>query len=214
MFGTGKSALINGFYFMLGSVDGSFPEETVSPSLATALLVVFMLFMVILMLNLLIALMGDTFGRVKERSLRQWRYEQMMIMMQNCEIAFWSKRRLPRIAVSRHKQGYFDSSKFVRFSYSTYVEMNETDFIYFVVTEDRLHEYSEYFEGPTDTNTDTNTEPKSNDSELRDALQQMKLDLLDESKKMINELQQVGVLDLLDESKRMVSETRVGGTES
>jgi hypothetical protein len=182
MFGTGKSALINGFYFMLGSVDGSFPEETVSPSLATALLVVFMLFMVVLMLNLLIALMGDTFGKVKERALLQWRYEQMTIMMQNCEIAFWSKRRLPRIPTSQH-------NRYFRKFNSTYVETNETDLIFVVITEDRLHEYSEYFEGPTDTATAT--ESKSSDSELRDTLQQMKLDLLDESKQMVNELKQV-----------------------
>jgi hypothetical protein len=85
------------------------------------------------------------------------------------------------LSSGRSNQGYFRKFN------STYVETNETDLIFVVITEDRLHEYSEYFEGPTDTAT----ESKSSDSELRDTLQQMKLDLLDESKQMVNELKKV-----------------------
>lgn len=73
-FGTIANSLLNTFLFMLGGSNADF-EGTASPVIATILLVMFLMFMTILMLNLLIALMGQTFSRVSENGLGFWRLE-------------------------------------------------------------------------------------------------------------------------------------------
>ncbi len=79
-FGTIGSALLHCFLFMLGNFDSDF-SGTASPAFATLLLVLFLLFMTILMLNLLIALMGQSFSAVSEKGLAQWRLEQATIIL-------------------------------------------------------------------------------------------------------------------------------------
>jgi hypothetical protein len=73
-FGTVPSSLLNSFLFMLGNFNAEF-DGTASPVIATMLLVLFLLFMSILMLNLLIALMGESFNRVSSNGLGFWRLE-------------------------------------------------------------------------------------------------------------------------------------------
>jgi hypothetical protein len=81
-FGTIKSAFLTSFFYMLGqNIDKNF-VGLVSPDLATVLLVLFMMVMIILMLNLLIALMGDAFSKVRELGLAVWRREQAAIIIE------------------------------------------------------------------------------------------------------------------------------------
>ena len=55
-------------------------KETSNPELAEFLLCIFSLFMSILMLNLLIALMGESFSKIADKKLPQWRREQASII--------------------------------------------------------------------------------------------------------------------------------------
>lgn len=79
-FGTITNALLNSYLYMLGNAESDF-EGTASPSLSTLLLVLFLFFMAILMLNLLIALMGQSFASVSDKGLAQWRLEQASIIL-------------------------------------------------------------------------------------------------------------------------------------
>lgn len=79
-FGTVSKALRTSFFFMLGQNAEADFGGTVAPSFATFLLVIFMMVMMILMLNILIALMGDTFAVVRAKGLALWRKEQANIM--------------------------------------------------------------------------------------------------------------------------------------
>ncbi|KAJ1416212.1 hypothetical protein B484DRAFT_156260 [Ochromonadaceae sp. CCMP2298] len=79
-FSTIQDSLINSFSFMLGNYD---PEAFVGADLESfgnILTAFYMVTMAILLLNLLIALMGDSYGAVKEKGLAQWKYEQAMII--------------------------------------------------------------------------------------------------------------------------------------
>lgn len=67
---------------MLGqNIDPNF-QGTVAPWFGTILLVLFMMTMMILMLNLLIALMGDAFSKVRQQGLALWRLEQASIILE------------------------------------------------------------------------------------------------------------------------------------
>jgi hypothetical protein len=82
LFGNVKSAFLTSFMYMLGqNIDTDF-TGTVSPKLSTFLLIVFMLTMIILNLNLLIALMGDVFSRVRAKGQAVWRKEQASIIIE------------------------------------------------------------------------------------------------------------------------------------
>jgi len=79
-FGTLWSALLESFNYMMGNFSVDI-EGSVNPPLSTTLVVVFICFMIILMLNLLIALMGNTFAYVSGKGLAQWRQDQISIIM-------------------------------------------------------------------------------------------------------------------------------------
>lgn len=79
-FGTISNALLNSYLYMLGNSDSDF-SGTASPALSTLFLVLFLFFMAILMLNLLIALMGQSFASVSDKGLAQWRLEQASIIL-------------------------------------------------------------------------------------------------------------------------------------
>lgn len=66
---------------MLGGFDQDF-SGTSSPELGVVLLVLFLLFMTILMLNLLIALMGESFSEVSSNKIANWRLEQASIILE------------------------------------------------------------------------------------------------------------------------------------
>ena len=80
MFGTVSKSLQTSFLYMLGQDVSADFDGTVAPAFATFLLVIFLMVMMILMLNLLIALMGDTFAVVRKKGLALWRREQANIM--------------------------------------------------------------------------------------------------------------------------------------
>jgi hypothetical protein len=76
-FGSLDDAFISSFLFMLGqnvSTEGF--SGFASEKLATFILVVFCILMMILMLNLLIAMMGDAYDTVREKGAAAWRKEQ------------------------------------------------------------------------------------------------------------------------------------------
>eukprot|EP01032_Pedospumella_encystans_P017121 gene17121-19520_t len=79
-FGTIQDSLLNSYVFMLGGFDPSAFEGTPLNGFATALSCFYMLIVSILLLNLLIALMGDSYGSVKEKGLAQWKLEQAQIV--------------------------------------------------------------------------------------------------------------------------------------
>ena len=68
---------------MLGAFDPAEFDSGAAPVLSTVFLCLFLLFMMILMLNLLIALMGDTFDKVKSRGKAEWRLEQASIVSED-----------------------------------------------------------------------------------------------------------------------------------
>ncbi len=82
-FGTIRGSLWSSFMTMLGAMQPEFePNHNASPAFARYLLVVFMMVMMILMLNILIALMGDTFTNVRDSGLALWRKEQAAICIE------------------------------------------------------------------------------------------------------------------------------------
>ncbi len=82
-FGTIRSSLWSSFMTMLGAMLPEFEaNHNASPAFARFLLVIFMMVMIILMLNILIALMGDTFSRVRDSGLALWRKEQAAICIE------------------------------------------------------------------------------------------------------------------------------------
>eukprot|EP01038_Epipyxis_sp_PR26KG_P011281 gene11281-15133_t len=74
-FGTVGSSLYNSFLSMLGQIQSDF-DGTASPPLATLFMVLFLMIIVIIMLNLLISLMGDTFSRLIIQRYVTFRYDQ------------------------------------------------------------------------------------------------------------------------------------------
>ncbi len=82
-FGTIKNSLWSSFMTMLGAMLPEFQSsDNASPGFARFLLVIFMMVMIILMLNILIALMGDTFSRVRDTGMALWRKEQAAICIE------------------------------------------------------------------------------------------------------------------------------------
>jgi hypothetical protein len=79
-FGTASQAMLSSFDYMLGNFNLQF-EGSVAPTLSLCLVIVFVIFMIVLMFNLLIALMGNTFAYVSSKGLAQWRREQASIMV-------------------------------------------------------------------------------------------------------------------------------------
>ena len=81
LWGTVRGAFLTTFFYMLGQ-GVTPPEGLIANDLATLLLVCFMMIMIILMLNLLIALMGDAFAKVRSQGLAVWRQEQASIIIE------------------------------------------------------------------------------------------------------------------------------------
>ena len=80
-YGTINTAFLNTFLTMLGQIDPDF-SGTASPELGVILLICFVMFMAILMLNLLIALMGESFSKVSDEKIPRWRLEQASIILE------------------------------------------------------------------------------------------------------------------------------------
>jgi hypothetical protein len=78
-FGTLDNAALNSFGYMLGGFDVDF-GGTISPFLMSVIFVIFETIVTILLLNLLIALMGDTYQSVSQNGLAQWRFEQCTVV--------------------------------------------------------------------------------------------------------------------------------------
>jgi transient receptor potential cation channel subfamily V member 6 len=82
-FATIQSSLLNSFSFMLGGYDPLAFESIPLESFALLLSCLYMLIVSILLLNLLIALMGDSYSQVREKGLAQWRLEQCQLIIEN-----------------------------------------------------------------------------------------------------------------------------------
>jgi hypothetical protein len=82
-FGTVSESFLTSFLFMLGQgTNADWTSNTVSKPFSTILLVIFVTFMSILLLNMLIAQMGDSFGIVRGKGPGQWRFEQASILLE------------------------------------------------------------------------------------------------------------------------------------
>jgi len=82
-FGTIEMSFYNTYLYMLGqNIEADFAADTASPRLGIVLLVAFMFFMMILMLNLLIALMGNSYSKVQEKGLAEWRLGQASMILE------------------------------------------------------------------------------------------------------------------------------------
>ncbi len=95
-FDTIRGSLYSSFITMMGaylpdfdatasttSSSNSLPKVSPANDFANFLLVIFMLTMMILMLNILIAIMGDTFSRVRSTGLALWRKERASICVED-----------------------------------------------------------------------------------------------------------------------------------
>jgi len=80
LFGTFDQALVQSFSFMMGNYDPAAFAGAPLENFGTLLAVLYMTMMAILLLNLLIALMGESFGTVSQKGLAQWRFEQALII--------------------------------------------------------------------------------------------------------------------------------------
>jgi transient receptor potential cation channel subfamily V member 6 len=113
-FGTFRSSLLNSFVFMLGNFDPSAFEGNVLHGFAVFLSCVYMLIVSILLLNLLIALMGDSYAEVKGKGMAQWKLEQANIITE-MQGSMSEKDRECTSTVSRHEYNYFAKHYFVSF---------------------------------------------------------------------------------------------------
>lgn len=96
LFGTVSQSFLNSFLYMLGqNIEADF-SGTASPYVATIFLVFFLITMMILMLNLLIALMGDVFSKVRAEGVGLWRKEQAAIISEESFLHGEEGEELPR----------------------------------------------------------------------------------------------------------------------
>jgi hypothetical protein len=79
-FSTFEGAMLYSFVFLLGGYDPTAFEGVPLYRLGIALSAIYMIIVSVLLLNLLIALMGDSYGSVKEKGLAQWKLEQAQII--------------------------------------------------------------------------------------------------------------------------------------
>jgi hypothetical protein len=81
-FGTVSQALYNSYLYSFGqNIDYDF-SDTSSPYLGTVLLVFFILVMMILMLNLLIALMGDAYSIARNEGEALWKRQRAEVILE------------------------------------------------------------------------------------------------------------------------------------
>lgn len=83
-YGTPWKALLNAYMNMLGQNIIEFKDgnSTAEPISSTLLLVTFMAVMMIVLMNVLVALMGETFNEVRSKGHAQWRLEQAGIILE------------------------------------------------------------------------------------------------------------------------------------
>lgn len=82
-YGTVRQALLNTYYLMLVNLPSNDDvDASHNSTMLYTLIVVFTLTVTILMLNLLIALMSDAYGKIRDNGLAQWRFEQATIILE------------------------------------------------------------------------------------------------------------------------------------
>jgi hypothetical protein len=91
-FATIGGTLINSFSFMLGGFDPEAFVDTPVESFTLALAVAFMLIVSIVLLNLLIAIMGNSYSTVQERTKQQYRWEQAASIVDQMQLQFKNSR--------------------------------------------------------------------------------------------------------------------------
>jgi hypothetical protein len=82
-FGTLSQTLLNTYYLMLTNLPANEDvDSSHNPTMLYTLIIIFTLIVTILMLNLLIAIMSDAYGKIRDNGLAQWRYEQATIILE------------------------------------------------------------------------------------------------------------------------------------
>lgn len=81
-FGTPVRTALTVYDMLLGSYDVSLLRFSSSPALAWTLFVCFSFLMTIVLLNLLISILGDSFDRVQERADVEWRRERALLLVE------------------------------------------------------------------------------------------------------------------------------------
>lgn len=81
-FGTPIRTALTVYDMLLGSYDVSLLQSSSSPALAWTLFVCFSFLMTIVLLNLLISILGDSFDRVQERADVEWRRERALLLVE------------------------------------------------------------------------------------------------------------------------------------
>lgn len=84
-YSTWHASLLQVFRNSMGDPSFDF-SHTSSPTLGIALLVLFLIVYVIILLNILIALMSDTFNRIQSNGLAQWRLERCKIILEQLHL--------------------------------------------------------------------------------------------------------------------------------
>lgn len=101
-FGTVRDALYSVFLTMLGSLTPDF-EGTAAPNFATFLLCVFMMVQIILLLNVLIGLMGDSLSNARAQGKALWLREQATIVYK--QGLLYNKNEKLKASTSKEAQG-------------------------------------------------------------------------------------------------------------
>lgn len=113
-FGTVAGGFLNAFDYILGNFSSDF-SGTTNPSFATVLFILYMLFALVVMFNLLIAIMSNAYTEVQQKGLSQWRFEQATIIIE-------LKRKLP----SKYLTAVFDTySKTTNKFYAWYQQQSD-----------------------------------------------------------------------------------------
>ncbi|CAM9468194.1 unnamed protein product, partial [Heterosigma akashiwo] len=93
--GTYGDSMINTFFMMLGNFAQSDFESSAHREVATILFCVYMFLSVIVMFNLLIAILSDTFARIMSKAEANFQKELLITILEN---EFFIPRRSPRRA--------------------------------------------------------------------------------------------------------------------
>jgi hypothetical protein len=113
-FGNARDALINTYFLVFGQFPSDI-ESTRSKELFYVLVVAFSLIVIILMLNLLIALLNDSYAKVRDVGEAQWRFDQARIILEESNVLenfyFSFRPELPYIHIIKRSEKEEDKTK-------------------------------------------------------------------------------------------------------
>lgn len=117
-FGTYVSTFLSLFSAMTGNYDlALFEGSTMSP-LATVLYLLYIVAQAIIMLNLLIAIMGDSYDNVQQRVMGAWRCEQAKIILEQEQVSRCCWQVIPDVMTMMMKEEIDGGPKRIQYSMS------------------------------------------------------------------------------------------------